>query len=53
MWRLSEDVLSDGAARCIAQLPESDRAWGNREFKEFDGAKKYSGEYQDLVQRIT
>lgn len=24
-WRLSEDVLSDGAARCIAQLPTSDR----------------------------
>lgn len=26
-WRLSEDLLSDGAARCIAQLPEQDRAW--------------------------
>lgn len=26
-WRMSEDILSDGAARCIAQLPESDRKW--------------------------
>jgi hypothetical protein len=26
-WRMSEDVLSDGAARCIAQLHESDRVW--------------------------
>jgi len=26
-WRLSEDLLSDGAARCIAQLPVGDRAW--------------------------
>lgn len=26
-WRLSEDLLSDGAARCIAQLPQSDRIW--------------------------
>jgi hypothetical protein len=26
-WRLSEDLLSDGAARCIAQLPPSDRIW--------------------------
>jgi len=26
-WRMSEDVLSDGAARCIAQLRESDRVW--------------------------
>jgi len=26
-WRLSEDLLSDGAARCIAQLPVSDRIW--------------------------
>lgn len=26
-WRLSEDILSDGAARCIAQLPEADRIW--------------------------
>lgn len=24
-WRLSEDILSDGAARCIAQLPAGDR----------------------------
>jgi len=27
-WRLSEDLLADGAARCIAKLPESDRDWG-------------------------
>lgn len=26
-WRMSEDILSDGATRCIAQLPESDRVW--------------------------
>jgi hypothetical protein len=26
-WRLSEDVLSDGAARCVAQLPDQDRTW--------------------------
>jgi hypothetical protein len=26
-WRLSEDLLSDGAARCIARLPERDRLW--------------------------
>ncbi|HLJ88096.1 MAG TPA: hypothetical protein VKZ53_14835 [Candidatus Angelobacter sp.] len=26
-WRMSEDVLSDGAAQCIRQLRESDRAW--------------------------
>jgi hypothetical protein len=26
-WRMSEDILSDGAARCIAQLRESDRVW--------------------------
>lgn len=26
-WRMSEDILSDGAARCIAQLPSSDRVW--------------------------
>jgi hypothetical protein len=26
-WRLSEDLLSDGAARCIARLPAHDRAW--------------------------
>lgn len=26
-WRLSEDILSDGAARCIAHLPASDRIW--------------------------
>ena len=26
-WRLSEDILSDGAARCIAKLPIADRAW--------------------------
>jgi hypothetical protein len=24
-WRLSEDVLSDGAAACIQKLPSSDR----------------------------
>jgi hypothetical protein len=24
-WRLSEDVLSDGAAECIKKLPEEDR----------------------------
>lgn len=26
-WRMSEDILSDGAARCIRQLRESDRVW--------------------------
>ncbi len=26
-WRLSEDLLSDGAAKCIAKLPASDRQW--------------------------
>lgn len=26
-WRMSEDILSDGAARCIALLPEVDRVW--------------------------
>jgi hypothetical protein len=26
-WRMSEDILSDGAARCIAQLPKTDRVW--------------------------
>jgi hypothetical protein len=26
-WRLSEDILSDGAARCIRQLPVADRIW--------------------------
>jgi hypothetical protein len=26
-WRMSEDILSDGAARCIGQLRESDRVW--------------------------
>ncbi len=26
-WRLSEDLLSDGAAKCIAKLPVSDRQW--------------------------
>ncbi len=26
-WRLSEDLLSDGAARCIARLPTRDRVW--------------------------
>jgi len=26
-WRLSEDLLSDGAARCIVRLPEQDRTW--------------------------
>jgi hypothetical protein len=26
-WRLSEDLLSDGAARCITRLPERDRIW--------------------------
>jgi len=26
-WRLSEDILSDGAARCIAQLNPADRVW--------------------------
>jgi len=29
-WRMSEDVLSDGAARCIRQLHESDRIWQAR-----------------------
>jgi hypothetical protein len=26
-WRLSEDLLSDGAARCIARLLKSDQVW--------------------------
>jgi hypothetical protein len=26
-WRLSEDLLSNGAARCIARLPAGDRVW--------------------------
>ena len=26
-WRLSEDILSDGAAQCIARLPLADRVW--------------------------
>lgn len=26
-WGLSEDLLADGAAKCIAKLPESDRVW--------------------------
>jgi hypothetical protein len=26
-WRLSEDLLSDGAARCIARLPKGDQVW--------------------------
>jgi len=26
-WRMSEDILSNGAARCIAQLRDSDRLW--------------------------
>jgi hypothetical protein len=26
-WRLSEDLLSDGAARCIARLPKRDQVW--------------------------
>jgi hypothetical protein len=26
-WRLSEDLLSDGAAKCIAKLPVADRQW--------------------------
>jgi len=26
-WRLSEDLLSDGAAKCIAKLPPGDRQW--------------------------
>lgn len=26
-WRMSEDILSDGAAACIAKLPERDRAY--------------------------
>jgi hypothetical protein len=26
-WGLDEDLLGDGAARCIARLPESDRVW--------------------------
>lgn len=24
-WRLSEDILSNGAANCISSLPDSDR----------------------------
>lgn len=30
-WRLSEDLLSDGAARCIARLPKSDQVWHQAE----------------------
>jgi hypothetical protein len=26
-WRMSEDILSDGAAACIAELPEKDRLY--------------------------
>jgi hypothetical protein len=26
-WKLSEDLLGDSAARCIARLPERDRIW--------------------------
>jgi hypothetical protein len=26
-WGLNEDLLADGAAKCIAKLPESDRIW--------------------------
>ena len=26
-WRMSEDILSDGAGACIAQLPEKDRLY--------------------------
>lgn len=26
-WKLSEDLLGDGAARCIARLPNRDRIW--------------------------
>jgi hypothetical protein len=26
-WGLDEDLLGDGAEKCIAKLPESDRAW--------------------------
>jgi len=26
-WRLSEDILSDGAARCIKELPKTDRMY--------------------------
>jgi hypothetical protein len=26
-WRLNEDLLGDGAARCIARLPRFDRVW--------------------------
>jgi hypothetical protein len=26
-WKLSEDLLGDSAAHCIAQLPKSDRIW--------------------------
>jgi hypothetical protein len=28
-WRMSEDILSDGAAACIAKLPERDRLYTN------------------------
>jgi hypothetical protein len=30
-WRLSEDLLSDGAARCIARLLKSDQVWHQAE----------------------
>lgn len=26
-WRMSEDILSNGAARCIASLPSAEREW--------------------------
>ena len=40
-WRLSEDLLSDGAVRCIARLPKSDQVWRAVEPTQ---ANRFSGE---------
>ena len=26
-WRMTQDIASNGAARCLAQLPTDDRTW--------------------------
>jgi hypothetical protein len=33
-WRMSEDILSDGAAACIAKLPDKDRIYTDAVHKE-------------------
>jgi hypothetical protein len=38
-WRMTEDILSKGAARCIAQLSPSDRAWSPATSPTTAGAK--------------